>query len=50
MLRIPQNVSATNLLALIQTFADALKAEELTGKLWIVEIGRIRVYEENGDE
>lgn len=49
-LRIPQKVPAANLLTLIQTFADALKVEQFTGKLWIVEIGRIRVYEEEADE
>jgi predicted nuclease of predicted toxin-antitoxin system len=45
-LRIPPKASAADLLALIETLADALKTEALTGKLWIVEIGRIRVYEE----
>ena len=29
-----------------KTFADALEAEALSGKLWIVEIGRIRIYQE----
>ena len=41
-LRIPPKASAADLLRLIETLADALKAEELAGKLWIVEIGRIR--------
>ncbi len=31
---------------LIETLMEALKSEVLIGKLWIVEIGRIRVYEE----
>ncbi|PYK45924.1 MAG: hypothetical protein DME53_04160 [Verrucomicrobia bacterium] len=45
-LRIPQKASATDLLMLIETLMEALKSEVLIGKLWIVEIGRIRVYEE----
>ena len=45
-LRIPAKASAADLSALIETLADALKSEVLAGKLWIVEIGRIRVYEE----
>ena len=45
-LRVPPKASAADLLRLIETLADALKAEELAGKLWIVEIGRIRVYQE----
>jgi predicted nuclease of predicted toxin-antitoxin system len=48
-LRIPPKASAADLLALIETLADALKSEVLTGKLWIVEIGRIRIYEEEQD-
>ena len=45
-LRIPQKASATDLLMLVETLMEALKSEVLIGKLWIVEIGRIRVYEE----
>jgi len=45
-LRLPQKPSADNLSTLIQTLADALRNEQLTGKLWIVEIGRVRIYEE----
>jgi len=45
-LRIPRKASATDLLMLIETLMEALKSEVLIGKLWIVEIGRIRVYEE----
>jgi len=45
-LRLPQEPSADNLSTLIQTLADALRNEQLTGKLWIVEIGRVRIYEE----
>jgi hypothetical protein len=45
-LRLPQKPSADDLSTLVQTLADALKREQLTGKLWIVEMGRIRIYEE----
>ena len=45
-LRIPQKASATDLLMLIETLMEALKSEVLIRKLWIVEIVRLRVYEE----
>lgn len=45
-LRLPQKPSADDLSTLVQTLADTLKREQLTGKLWIVEMGRIRIYEE----
>jgi predicted nuclease of predicted toxin-antitoxin system len=44
-LRSPPQVSATALLALVRTLAAALAKEPLSGRLWIVEIGRIRVHE-----
>jgi len=45
-LRLPQKPSADDVSTLVQTLADTLKREQLTGKLWIVEMGRIRIYEE----
>ena len=33
----------------INTLAAALQTEEIVGKLWIVESGRIRVYQEQAD-
>ena len=45
-LRLPQKPSADDLSTLVQTLAHALKREQLTGKLWIVEMGRVRIYEE----
>lgn len=45
-LRLPQKPSAADLESLIQTLADALESEQPTGKLWIVETGRIRIYQE----
>ena len=45
-LRLPARPSHEHLLGLVRTLAGALQNETLTGKLWIVEIGRIRVYQE----
>ena len=45
-LRLPARPSAADLTGLVGTLADALKTELLSGKLWIVEAGRIRVYQE----
>ena len=43
-LRLPSPLSYTHLLSAIMTLAGALETEQLQAKLWIVEIGRIRVY------
>jgi predicted nuclease of predicted toxin-antitoxin system len=43
-LRLPSPLSHTHLLSAIMTLASALETEQLNGHLWIVEIGRIRVY------
>jgi predicted nuclease of predicted toxin-antitoxin system len=45
-LRLSPKPSAADLAALVQTFADALKSEKLAGKLWIIEVGRVRIYQE----
>ena len=45
-LRLPARPSHGQLLGLVQTLAHALNAESIEGKLWIVEIGRIRVHQE----
>jgi predicted nuclease of predicted toxin-antitoxin system len=45
-LRLPSKPSSVDLAALVQTLADALQTEGLAGKLWIVERGRIRIYQE----
>jgi len=45
-LRLRQKPSATDLASLVQTLIDALKREEPIGKLWVVEIGRIRIHQE----
>jgi predicted nuclease of predicted toxin-antitoxin system len=44
-LRLPSKPSYEVLLALVQTLVDALTREELAGKLWSVELGRIRIYQ-----
>lgn len=43
-LRLPSPVSQEHLLRTTTTLASALETEQLNGHLWIVEIGRIRVY------
>jgi predicted nuclease of predicted toxin-antitoxin system len=44
-LRLPSNPTYDSLRAVVRTLADALKRETLSGQLWSVEAGRIRVYE-----
>jgi predicted nuclease of predicted toxin-antitoxin system len=45
-LRLPPRPSHADLLRLVQTLAGALEHEAIEGKLWIVESGRIRIYQE----
>ena len=45
-LRLPEKPSAADLIALMRTLTDAAARELIAGKLWIVEVGRIRVYQE----
>jgi predicted nuclease of predicted toxin-antitoxin system len=45
-LRLRPKPSSPDLASLVQTLIDALKREEPIGKLWIVEIGRIRIHQE----
>jgi predicted nuclease of predicted toxin-antitoxin system len=45
-LRLPKKASAGDLLDVMWTFAAGLKNQDLTGKLWIVERGRIRVFQQ----
>lgn len=44
-LRLPKKTTAEDLLQIIETLARGLDRNPLTGKLWIVEEGRIRVYQ-----
>jgi predicted nuclease of predicted toxin-antitoxin system len=45
-LRLPAKPSHADLRRLVQTLAGALEHEAIEGKLWIVESGRIRIYQE----
>ena len=46
-LRLPSQPSAIDLTDLIRTLACALAGDSIAGKLWIVESGRVRVYQES---
>jgi predicted nuclease of predicted toxin-antitoxin system len=45
-LRLPKKASADDLLSAVRTLVEGLKHSPLAGKLWIVEIGRIREFNE----
>jgi predicted nuclease of predicted toxin-antitoxin system len=45
-LRLASKPSAADLTNLIRTLAYALTGDSIGGKLWIVESGRVRVYQE----
>jgi predicted nuclease of predicted toxin-antitoxin system len=47
-LRLPKKATAEDLLQTIGTFAKGLEQNPLAGKLWIVEKGRIRLYQQEG--
>lgn len=47
-LHLPQNPAPEDLKHCIDTLAKGLEHNPLTGKLWIVEPGRVRVYEPTG--
>jgi len=50
-LRVPKNPSLATLTQLVRQFLQALSQEPVSGRLWVVEMGRIRVHQaENGDE
>ncbi|MGK7930124.1 MAG: DUF5615 family PIN-like protein [Microcystaceae cyanobacterium] len=46
-LRLPNSPNPQDLLDAIITLINALKQEEIIGKLWIVQKGRIRIYQPN---
>ncbi|MHB1307809.1 MAG: DUF5615 family PIN-like protein [Limisphaerales bacterium] len=48
-LRLPRKPAASDLRDLIAVLVAGLNREELAGKLWIVETGRIRVFEEEAE-
>jgi len=45
-LRLPEKPSAAHLATLVRTLAEALETEQIEAKLWIVESGRVRIYQE----
>ena len=49
-LRLPAKPSHPDLLAAIATLAGGLGQMAVAGKLWVVEAGRIRAYQEEGGE
>jgi len=46
-LRLPKKATAEDLRQTIETFAKGLGQNPLAGKLWIVEKGRIRLYQQD---
>lgn len=48
-LRLPSEPSARVLNELLQTLVGALEREQLDGRLWIIEIGRLRIYQGEKD-
>jgi predicted nuclease of predicted toxin-antitoxin system len=49
-LRLPRKPSHEDLLNAVRTLAAGLEREELAGKLWVIEAGRIRVFQEQGSD
>jgi len=45
-LRLPRKPSRQHLLTAVRTLAAGLEREDLMGKLWVIEAGRIRVFQE----
>ena len=43
-IRLSGRASYAELIAAVRTFAKALESETIAGNLWIIEIGRIRIY------
>ncbi len=49
-LRLPAKPTAAHLTGLIRSLAAALRLDSIAGKLWIVEAGRIRIYQETSGD
>ena len=45
-LRLPRVASLSLLTGLVRSLLAALEIESIAGRLWVVEVGRIRVYEQ----
>jgi predicted nuclease of predicted toxin-antitoxin system len=48
-LRLPRKTRVGDLLQTIETFAKGLEQNPLAGRLWIVEKGRIRLYQQDDE-
>ena len=48
-LRLPKRASALDLIRLVEVLKSGLAKEELHGRLWIAEPGRIRVFQEESE-
>lgn len=49
-IRMPRNSSLSVLEDLVHSFARVIERRSMTGELWIVEPGRIRIHQENTDQ
>jgi predicted nuclease of predicted toxin-antitoxin system len=49
-LRLPPKPSHDDLIDEVTTLVGALAKEEVKGKLWVIQRGRIRVYQEEGTD
>ena len=49
-LRLPPNPSHAHLLAAVQTLAAHLLSDNIMQRLWFVEIGRVRIYQDDASE
>ena len=48
-LRLPPQSTIDDLTDAIQTLINGLERENITGKLWIIQRGRIRIYQQDDD-
>jgi predicted nuclease of predicted toxin-antitoxin system len=48
-LRLPPRATIDDLTDAIQTLISGLENEDIIGKLWIIQRGRIRIYQQNDD-
>jgi len=49
-LRLPPRVNLRDLHDAVQTLIGGLEREDITGKLWIVQRGRIRIYQQEVED
>jgi predicted nuclease of predicted toxin-antitoxin system len=47
-LRLSSKQAQAEMIMSVQTLIEALKQDEITGKLWIIQSGRWRIYDEEG--